>query len=122
MEVLGDLSRTSVLDVKQPYMGMGVHCKDPTSSWLEPNYRRMCLNACWELYGAIDSDHLPSSGATYNLTIQQPLAAKPHLPYYSFTGWERDEGNGECPSIKVDEFHTNETQHVNLEVSVDSFH
>jgi hypothetical protein len=118
MHVVGDPSRTSSLDVKQPYMGMGTLWKEPTTGWLEPNYRKMCLNACWELYGAIDSHHLPSSGATYNLTIQQPHPTKPHQNYI-FTSWERDEGNGECPSIRVYESHTDDTQHINLEISVD---
>lgn len=41
-------------------------------SWLEPHFGNMCINACWEFYGAIDSTKNPSTGAEYQLNIDQP--------------------------------------------------
>lgn len=159
MTVVGDPSRTSILRVEEPYMGMGKDWDRPSSSWLEPNFHKMCINACWELYGASDSRKLPSTGAEYKLTIEQPMQAAttagsaaesyprhpfytttggahwkdhhPHSPdgdatsgfskndnYYDFTTWERDEGNGVCPSCKVSEVHTHRTQKVFVEIDV----
>lgn len=156
MSVVGDPTRTSVLTVPQPYMGLGRNWTNHrsqdhhhqqqrqngatttnTTSWLEPPYCHMCLNMCWELYGATDHDHLPSSGATYHLTVQQPKPANKEnnhdagndgdknressssgSSYYDFTSWEEDEGNGQCPSCRVVEQHTDETQTVMVEISV----
>jgi hypothetical protein len=74
MSVLGDAQRTSVLTVSEPYMGLGKHWSPkPSTSWLEPNFRNLCINACWELYGASDARKLPASGAEYRLKIEQPL-------------------------------------------------
>lgn len=116
MTVLGDSTRKSTLKVDMPYMGMGQEWADPTESWLEPAYRNICINACWELYGAYSASHLPSRGATYNLTVHQPDQPIP----YDFTTWEEDEGNGHCPSCKVDERHTPTTQNVDIRISVQS--
>jgi hypothetical protein len=69
MGVVGDDTRTSTLQVKQPYMGLGRNWSDgPTASWLEEPYHNMCINICWEIYGGIDSNHLPSSGAVYKVS------------------------------------------------------
>jgi hypothetical protein len=116
MSVLGDTSRTSILKVDMPYMEMGQEWSDPTESWLEPTYRNVCINACWELYGAYSASHLPSSGATYNLTIQQPDQLIP----YEFATSEEDEENGHCPSCRVEERHTITTQNVDISISVQS--
>ena len=169
MSVLGDPQRTSVLIVSEPYMGLGKHWSPKSStSWLEPNFQNLCINACWELYGASDASKLPASGAEYRLKIEQPLlpssntmgsqtlsagAAKnttsarsntrknnirypksdnwnpsgKKIPasddwkkdrYYDFTTWERDEGNGVCPSCKVSEIHTHRTQEIFVEIDV----
>ena len=75
MAVVGDeASRTSTLVVPRPYMGMGARWppRERTVSWAEPPYQHLCINACWELYGASDRDHLPSSSATYEVVIEQP--------------------------------------------------
>jgi hypothetical protein len=113
MGVVGDDTRVSTLVVARPYMGLGVDWDEPTVSWTEPAYRNMCLNACWELYGATDADHLPSSGARYALSIEQPEPAS-----YPFTTWEQDERNGACPSCKVIESHGDQTQKVQIYIEV----
>lgn len=118
MGVVGDDSRTSTLVVAQPYMGMGAHWKDePCTSWLEPNYRNMCINACWELYGAKDSSHLPSTGAQYQVDIFQPQLSS---SYYPFSSWVQDEGNGHCPSAKIEELRSDASQYVLLDINVDN--
>ena len=33
----------------------------------------MCTNSCWELYGANDVAHLPSSGSQYKLAITRQV-------------------------------------------------
>jgi hypothetical protein len=114
MAVVGDASRTSILKVRRPYMGLGMAWSNPTDNWLEPRYRNVCMNACWELYGAYSASHLPSSGATYNLTVRQPHQPAP----YEFTSWEQDEGNASCPSSEVEERHTLLTQHVSIRICV----
>jgi len=113
MGVVGDSSRISKLVVERPYMGMGVDWDEPTSSWAEPEFDNMCINSCWELYGADDRSHLPSSGSTYELMIRQP---EPNL--YEFVSWEEDEGNGTCPSCKVMETHDQQFQNVTIEIDV----
>jgi len=167
MSVLGDPQRTSILTVSEPYMGLGKQWSPkPSTSWLEPNFQNLCINACWELYGASDASKLPASGAECQLKIEQPLlpstigsqtpsvgaansttAAQSNTRtnnvrypkndnwnpsdkktpssddwkkdrYYDFTTWERDEGNGVCPSIKVSEIHTQRTQEVFVEIDV----
>ena len=71
MGVVGDTTRTSILKVPHPYMGLGTDWSNgPTTSWLEEPYHNMCINMCWEIYGGIDSAHLPSSGALYNVSTQ----------------------------------------------------
>lgn len=176
MSVVGDPKRKSVLTVPEPYMGMGKDWNPkPSTSWLEPNFRNLCINACWELYGASDAGRLPSSGAEYRMIIEQPLQqentetssdaddsglareaaaeasnarplsnSKTRLrypknddesngytfieaplsaddwidPYYHFTTWEQDEGNGVCPSCTVSEVHSQRMQEVLVEIDV----
>ena len=65
-------SKESTVVVQQPYMDLGVNWEIPTTSWAELNYTNMCINACWELYGAVDPEHLPSSGSHYDIQVQQP--------------------------------------------------
>ena len=113
MGVVGDGSRVSTLVVDQPYMGMGADWEETTLSWTELSYQNMCINACWELYGARNAAHLPSSGAEYFLEITQP---KPGV--FPFTSWERDEGNGKCPSCQVREGHGDQVQAIQVDISV----
>ena len=63
MGVVGDPTRLSTLEVRQPYMGLGSEWAVPSTSWRERNYSNLCVNACWELYGAVDREHLPASGS-----------------------------------------------------------
>lgn len=115
MGVVGDPTRVSKLVIERPYMGMGATWKDgPTVSWTERPYRNVCINACWELYGATDSLHLPSSGAHYELTITQPKTPS----QYPFTTWVQDEGNEHCPSSKIAEKHNATSQKVWIDVHV----
>lgn len=116
MGVVGDPSRTSTLVVDRPYMGMGTSWgPNKTHSWSEPSYHNLCINSCWELYGADDSRHLPSSGSTYNITITQP---KPDT-FQFLSEWEQDEGkvNG-CPSSTVNEWHNASLQTIRWDISV----
>ena len=108
----------SKLRVDRPYMGMGASWENATVSWLEPSYHNLCINACWELYGAVDGNHLPSSGAQYQLIITQPTSSNNNTDLYSFTTWEQDEGNGECPSCTVRERHNEYVQEVEIDISV----
>jgi hypothetical protein len=74
MGVLGDKTRISTLVVDQPYMGMQTN---RTNSWLEAPYHNVCIDACWELYGAKDANQIPSTGSRYDLYIQQPVMSAP---------------------------------------------
>jgi hypothetical protein len=125
MSVVGDPLRTSVLRIDQPYMGLGARWKDkPSVSWLESNFRNMCINACWELYGATNIGRLPipAYSTTYHLNIQQPRTNNNNNSnnndYYNFTTWEQDEGNGMCPSCQVSEVHTYQNQDVFIQIDV----
>merc|ERR1712232_968759 len=90
MGVVGDASRLSKVQVDQPYMGLGVNWDEPTQSWSELNYTNMCVNSCWELYGANDRDHLPGSGSNYDIKIERPAAAVGSFDWV--TKWDEDEG------------------------------
>jgi len=114
MSVVGDPSRTSILTIPEPYMGLGKEWEQPSKSWLEPNFSNLCINACWELYGATDTGRLPGSGAEIQWTIEQPLSNSS----YEFTTWEQDEGNGGCPSCEVTEAHTEQVQEVMVQIDV----
>lgn len=118
MGVEGDPDRISTLLVDRPYMGLG---QDPswgpnrTHSWSENYYRNICINACWELYGAPDSRHLPQTGSRYNITIKQPKPGS----FEFLSEWEQDEGkvNG-CPSSTVRERHNSSVQTIGWDISV----
>ncbi len=69
MGVVGDATRVSEIRVEQPYMGLGGGWPLPSVSWAEQNFTNLCINACWEIYGGVDADHLPSSGAEFNISI-----------------------------------------------------
>lgn len=114
MGVVGDKSRVSELIIRQPYMGMGRNWDNSTTSWLEPSYHNMCINACWELYGASDALHLPSTGSHYEISIEQPAGESP----YPFTEWEVDEGNGQCPAATVYESRTDDKQTIHIDITV----
>ena len=94
-------------------MGLRLH---QTESWAEPAYKNMCLNACWELYGADDAAHLPSSGANYELSV-----TKPRPDAFDFAPrWDQDEGGGVCPrTVAIEESHDEATQSVSWNISVD---
>ena len=118
MGVEGDPDRISTLVVDRPYMGIG---QDPswgpnkTHSWAEDYYHNICINACWELYGADDSRHLPQTGSRYNITIKQPKPGS----FAFLSKWEQDEGkvNG-CPSSTVHERHNSSVQTIGWDISV----
>merc|ERR1711879_577615 len=95
MAVLGDDSRTSKLVVDKPYMGIGVNWPEPVTSWTGTNYTNLCINACWELYGANDLDHFPSSGAEYKITI-----SREENWFDWVTKWDEDESRT-CPGNAV---------------------
>jgi hypothetical protein len=108
MGVVGDASRTSRIVIDQPYMGFGASWPVPTTRWDELNYTNICINACWEIYGGIDPDHLPSSGTTYDLKITRGAGQT----YPWATQWDRDEGAGTCFADAIAETHTALEQHV----------
>merc|ERR550525_1994335 len=90
MGAVDDPGRVSTVVVDQPYMGIGAAWQEPTTSWKEVNYTNLCVNACWELYGAVDRDHLPSSGSHYDISVEQE---KPHAkPFPWVRRWDEDEG------------------------------
>lgn len=126
MGVEGDADRTSTLKVDRPYMGLGEI--DPSSmmdtksnkalSWADESFHNMCINSCWELYGADDDRHLPSSGATYNVTIIQPTPGS----FEFLSEWEQDEGQvGGCPSSTVKEVHNSSVQRIRWDINVHDF-
>jgi len=115
MGVVGDATRVSELHVAQPYMGLGTKWATPTTSWAETNYSNMCVNMCWELYGAVDLQHMPSSGSTYELNVTR--GAKQTYPWVS--QWDEDEGfNKSCASSTATESHTDAVQHVRWDIGV----
>eukprot|EP00980_Cylindrotheca_fusiformis_P001009 scaffold276_cov132-Cylindrotheca_fusiformis.AAC.4 len=121
MGVVGDESRISRLIVPQPYMGMGEQWDEPTTNWLEASYQNMCINACWELYGATDESHLPSTGSHYDISISQPTNSSSNsatTSYYPFAQWEVDEGNEQCPSARVTETHTEIEQSIEIDIDI----
>lgn len=88
MGVEGDASRTSVVDVPKPYMGL----LDPAASWGDEAYSMVHVNSCWELYGIQEPRNWPSSGSNYvmEVSVAQPGA----IP------WNPDWSNGhalDCP-------------------------
>eukprot|EP00326_Haptolina_ericina_P001148 CAMPEP_0181222232 /NCGR_PEP_ID=MMETSP1096-20121128/29850_1 /TAXON_ID=156174 ORGANISM="Chrysochromulina ericina, Strain CCMP281" /NCGR_SAMPLE_ID=MMETSP1096 /ASSEMBLY_ACC=CAM_ASM_000453 /LENGTH=91 /DNA_ID=CAMNT_0023314967 /DNA_START=9 /DNA_END=284 /DNA_ORIENTATION=- len=75
----------------------------------------MCINSCWELYGANDVAHLPSSGSQYKLAITRQAAAS--FPWV--TQWDEDEGaNKSCARSAIHESHNATTQIVTWDISV----
>lgn len=88
MGVEGDASRTSVVVVPQPFMGL-LH---PSASWGDDTYSMAHVNSCWELYGIQEPGNWPSSGSGFEMDVGvvQPGA----IP------WNPDWSNGstmDCP-------------------------
>merc|ERR1711879_1062442 len=91
--------------------GLGATWKEPTTSWAELNYTNICVNSCWELYGAKDRDHLPGSGSNYDIKIQRPATAAGSFNW--ITKWDEDEGSTKsCPACNITEHHSKTEQHV----------
>ena len=112
MGAVGDPSRVSRVEIPQPYMGMGVGWPEPTASWDETNYSNVCINGCWELYGANDRDHLPSTGAVYDIRIDSGRSGA-SKPFPWVTRWDEDEGSQKsCPVSAIREAHNASSQHV----------
>ena len=117
MGIVGDTARLSRVVVKQPYMGLGAHWPQPTTSWSELNYSNLCVNACWELYGAIDPAHFPSSGSTYHINVTRGHDSK----WKWVEQWDEDEGKGKtCATSKISESHTDTVQTVEWEIGLPS--
>ena len=118
MGVVGDAKRTSTLVVDRPYMGLGMDSSwgsNMTRSWAEESYHNLCINACWELYGADDVRHLPSSGSSFDIAIVQPEADA----FEFLSEWEQDEGAVDgCPSSTVRERHNATVQHILWDIDV----
>lgn len=118
MSVVNDPSRTSVVVVKHPYMGLGKSWPKPTTSWTEPSYSNMCVNSCWELYGANDRAHYPQSGSKYDMTIKQPTAGS--FPWVTI--WDEDE-KPTCPghpNSTIKENHTANEQHIFWDIAFEN--
>ena len=109
MGVEGDATRVSEIRVEQPYMGLGRDWAVPSTSWAELNYTDVCINSCWEIYGGVDADHLPSSGAEYEIVITR--GEKQTYPWVA--QWDQDEGAGSCFHSNISESHTQTVQTVN---------
>jgi hypothetical protein len=115
MGVVGDPKRLSRVVVKQPYMGLGTNWSVPTTSWSELNYSNLCVNACWELYGATDPAHLPSSGSKYEIKITRGANSK--WPWVS--KWDEDEGaNKTCATSLITETHSDTVQTVDWTIGM----
>eukprot|EP00039_Didymoeca_costata_P013955 m.218978 g.218978 ORF g.218978 m.218978 type:complete len:323 (-) comp15910_c0_seq1:51-1019(-) len=113
MGVVGDATRVSKLVVDKPYMGIGEHWPVPTTSWAELNYTNMCINSCWELYGATNRSLLPGTGSQYNIYVERPETLK--FPWVS--QWDEDEGGQKpCPASTITENHNDTVQHVSWSI------
>jgi hypothetical protein len=71
------------------------------------------MNSCWEIYGGIDADHLPSTGTLYDMKVSQ--GAGQSYPFVE--QWDRDEGATSCFADTIAETHTAAVQHVFWEIS-----
>ena len=67
MGVKFDPSRTSVVTVKQPFMGLLPASQ--TSSWSEAVYAKAWSNTCWELYGITQAKQYPTNNMQYVINI-----------------------------------------------------
>jgi hypothetical protein len=98
-------TRTLTLVIDRPYIGLSTDSSwgtNKTFSWTEEPCHQIFINACWEVYGADDSRHLPGNGASYYVEIQQPAPGSFELQ----SEWEQDQGKFEgCPSSIVREHH-----------------
>ena len=111
MGALNDTKRTSRLVIKEPYMGL----VKETKSWMDLNYSNMCINACWELYGATSLSRFPSTGSRYHLQIEKPSRDA----YRWIDRWDQDEGGPtSCARSTIHENHGATTQEVVWNVSV----
>ena len=115
MGALNDPSRLSEVKIPQPYMGLGTKWATPSTRWDEKNFSNMCINACWELYGADDLDHLPSSGSKYAVHVTRaPSATFPWVEQ-----WDEDEGaNQSCAESAIAETHNQTVQTISWNISV----
>jgi len=82
MGVVGDPTKTSVLSVPTPFMGL---LGNETKSWKEPAYSVAHFNGCWELYGIspYGGTHYPSSSSVYDMRTtlgpqQEPINWQEH--------------------------------------------
>jgi len=117
MGVVDDATRTSVVEVPAPYMGLGKLWPGDlkVDSWSGKNFTNMCVNACWELYGAKDAAHLPSNGSHYDVMITRP--ASDAFPWVQ--KWDEDEGKGKtCAKSNIREFHNDTVQHVLWDITI----
>jgi hypothetical protein len=65
--------------------------------------------------GASASDEITKSASN---RADSSMNKKGHDTYYNFTTWEKDEGNGRCPSCVIKERHPDDKQIVVVEISV----
>lgn len=106
MGAMNDTSRTSTLVVKEPYMGL---LRNETDSWMDINYTNLCINACWELYGATSLARFPSTGSQYHLHITKNTSQ--NFPWIE--QWDQDEGDqSSCARSIVRESHEENVQDV----------
>ena len=71
-----------------------------------------CINSCWEIYGGVDEDHLPSTGALYNITIER--GSKQVYPWVE--KWDQDEGE-KCIKNEISEQHSDLVQEILWNIS-----
>jgi hypothetical protein len=64
------------------------------------------------IYGGVDADHLPASGAEYDLLITR--GAKQDYPWVP--QWDQDEGGASCFHSNISEAHTQRSQTVHWEI------
>ena len=111
MGVVGDVSRTSVVVVPQPFMGM----LDPDASWGDAAYSAVHVNSCWELYGLASPRNWPSSGSDYVMEVSTTTPGG--IPWV--TDWSSGQEincRGKPDNVTWTEAHNDTTQRVDWSV------
>mmetsp|Transcript_6136 Transcript_6136/g.13253 ORF Transcript_6136/g.13253 Transcript_6136/m.13253 type:complete len:173 (+) Transcript_6136:301-819(+) len=85
-----------------------------TSNNNNNNYKNINNSGSYQHRDDADEYIISSLPSTSTL----PLSSDPRSSYYEFTTWERDEGNGICPSCQVSEVQSLQRQTVFVEIDV----
>ena len=100
MGVQGDPSRTSVVVVEQPFMGL---LPSQTQSWSEAVYAKAWSNTCWELYGITHATQYPIDDMRYLINITTNKSNS--IPWSNWTSTSQ----ATCPGHPIATTHTTHT-------------